>query len=181
MVLTALHRPNNFLINRLGFGANWKTNPSYYLSKKVYNFLSQTYLSKYFRILFKSGVIYSNHVFFNEYFFSNEHLTMPVVSTREHLYKFFRLVRLKYSVRFKAKRNYLMRKYLNYLNISEFYFLRVNSLILIMLYVSIPEPLKRFNFLLNSTQKFITTKTNVPSLIKLQRIGSFLQKAYNFF
>jgi len=180
MLLTALHRPNNLLITRLGLGSNWKTNPSHYLPKKVFNFLGQVYLPKYFQTLFKSGTIYSNHVFFNKYFFPSRSLTMPIVRSQEHLFKFFRLVRLKYSIRFKAKRNYLMRKYLKYLNISELCFLRTGSFILVMLYILIPEPLKRRNFILNTSTYYKVEKRHSYRL-NLQYLGLVFEKAYNFF
>jgi len=182
MILTDLNRPNNFLINRLGLGSSWKTTPTYFFSKKIYNFLNQTYLSKYFQILFKSGVIYTNHVFFNNLFFFKKIFTMPLVSSEEQLFKFFRLVRLKYSMRFRAKRNYLMRKYVKFLNISELFFLRINNLILVMIFISIPEPLKRFNYLKTRPNKEVIVFKNQNLIIKkITSFDFFFYKTLNLF
>ena len=181
MITSLLNRPNNTTVNRLGLGSNWRTTPSFSKLKKLYNFFGKVYLSTYFKILFKSGAVYASHLFLHRIFFHPAIITMPLISSEEQLSKFFRLVRLKHSFRFKAKRSFLMRKYLKYLNISELFFFRLNELILVTVFIYVPEPVKRSFYLksLDSEKEMIgrSSVTKHPEF----HLCSLFNKLSNYF
>lgn len=65
----------------------------------------------------------------------------------EDVSRYFRLTRIRSSSRLKGKRFFVARRYLHYLGLGEFCFYRLNNLILILLFIHIPEPIKRRFFL----------------------------------
>ena len=71
---------------------------------------------------------------------------LPFVSPAE-ANKYFRLVRIRFSARFRSRRFFITRKYLHFLNLGEFFFYRIGNLLLILLFAHIPEPVKRRSFL----------------------------------
>ena len=105
-------------------------------------------------------------MFFNSLFYFKDLIPLPVVRTAEDLNKLFRQVRLKSAIRFKAKRNFLARKFIKYLNISDLIFFRSNDYIVVLIYMYIPEPIKRFDYLKdigssNRTNKNYTVKSKL--------------------
>jgi len=173
MVTTLLDRPNNVLTNRLGLGAPWKTLPFFYKTPKLYTFLNKIFLTNYFKILFKSGVIHANHTFFNKCFFYHAQRSLPHVVTEEGRAKFYRPVRLRVSTRFKARRNFWARRFLNFLNISELFFFRVYDFIVVTLYIYIPEPYKRFSYLEDLSRgslKFYNKNDNAGISLKANKV-----------
>ena len=147
MITKYIDRPNNFLINRLGKGADWKTLLAGSTTPRVYGFLNKIMLTLYIKITFKSGEIFKTHMFFNNLFYFKKSTPLPVVKTAEDLNKLYRQVRLKSAIRFKAKRNFLARKFIKYLNISDLVFFRSNDYLVVLVYMYIPEPIKRFDYL----------------------------------
>lgn len=165
MITTTLSRPSNELTNRLGYGATWNVPLTSNWTTRTYVMLFKVYFSYYFRVFWRSGIIHTNHLFFNAFFDSKRFLTLPLLRGEEHVKKYYRLVRLRYSTRFRNKRFYFMRKYLNYLHMSEFFFYRLGAYILIVVFFHIPEPMKRFGFLrdLKSRNKIVSAVTTPPT------------------
>lgn len=147
MVMTTLSRPTNERTNRLGFAAPWVVPTANYLQQQLYTALFKVYMSSYLKVLWKSGMIHSNHLFFNSFYGTLKFLTLPIFVDSSQIKKYYRLVRLKYSTRFRNRRNYYMRKFLIFLHMSEFFFYKINTSILVVLYFHLPEPLKRLSFL----------------------------------
>lgn len=96
--------------------------------------------------MWSSGVLHSNHLFAGRFFFAVRYAVLPFVSPIE-ANKYFRLVRIRFSARFRSRRFFITRKYLHFLNLGEFFFYRIGSLLLVLLFAHIPEPIKRKSFL----------------------------------
>ena len=146
MLTRYLSRPDNVLVNRLGLGTPWKVPAVFSLPTRRFFILFRLFFSRFFIYLWRSGLLHSNHPFGGRFFHDVSTLVLPLVSVSE-VSKYFRLVRIRFSLRIRSSRFFIARKYLHFLNIGEFFFYRVNKLILILLFTQIPEPIKRKSFL----------------------------------
>lgn len=113
---------------------------------KRFFYLFRIFFSRFFCFLWSSGLLHSNHLFAGRFFCTVHYAVLPFVLPTE-ANKYFRLVRIRFSVRFRSRRFFITRKYLHFLNLGEFFFYRINNLLLILLFAHIPEPLKRKSFL----------------------------------
>lgn len=125
-----------------------------------------------------------NNPFFSNIYFLKAVYSLPVLFSEDEIFKFFRPVRLKYTTRFRSKRNFLARKFLKYINFSNLYFYSVNNSVLVLLYIYIPEPIKRSSYLYNielinkmKSNPNNTYKNNLK--LKLNKI-IFYKKIVNF-
>lgn len=141
---TLLSRPKNTTINHLGCGVTWRSPLTYDLVSSIYAATSNLFLEYAIKLLWTSGVLYRRHPFSHFLYLLAETHTLPIVP-EGGISRYFRLIRLKYSTRFRSKRFFLTRRFLHYLNITEFYIYRILNQIVILLYLHIPEPLKRFH------------------------------------
>lgn len=133
-----LSQPNNLLINHLGLTNLWFTYSVYSYRYIRYSFVNLLNVNYYLKILFKSGVIYTFHLFYHNYYFQIiELLTLPVYITEWTFSKFYRWYKTK-----NIKKHYLLRKYLQYMHISMTYFYRLNKWLLVCMYIYIPHIIK---------------------------------------
>lgn len=147
MVTRYLSRPNNVLINKLGYGTNWKTPSAFSHTTRRFFFIFRILFNRFFSFIWKSGLLHANHPFGGRFFFSSAFLVLPIIRSAEDVSRYFRLTRIRSSSRLKGKRFFVARRYLHYLGLGEFCFYRLNSLVLILLFIHIPEPIKRRFFL----------------------------------
>ena len=149
MVTKHLSRPDNVLINRLGFSTNWSVPATRTFSLKRSLMLFKFYFFRFFLTLWRSGSMFANHFFAGCFFLGESLTTLPRFYRAEEASRFFRLVRIRYSVRFKNKRFFMARKFLVFLNIGELFFYRLSGFVFILAFCHIPEPIKRKNFLID--------------------------------
>nr|ACX30972.1 hypothetical protein [Moneuplotes minuta] len=147
MVTRYLSRPNNVLINKLGHGTTWKTPSAFSHTTRRFFFLFKVFFNRFFDFIWRSGLLHTNHPFGGCFFFKSNLLVLPLIRSVEDVNKYFRLTRIRSSSRLKGKRFFVSRRYLHYLSLGEFYLYRLNNLILILLFIHIPEPIKRRFFL----------------------------------
>nr|YP_011027871.1 hypothetical protein V3A03_mgp11 [Euplotes cristatus]UPM52081.1 hypothetical protein [Euplotes cristatus] len=181
MVTKYLSRPNNVLINRLGLGAPWKVPSAFNPSLKRFFFLFRIFFSRFFFFLWSSGALHSNHLFAGRFFHTVRYAVLPFVSSLE-ANKYFRLVRIRFSARFRSRRFFITRKYLHFLNLGEFFFYRVGNLLLILIFAHIPEPLKRKSFLadyLGLGSAGVTLRKGVRTVHRSALSGGFVRSFFS--
>lgn len=144
MISNYLNRPNNALINHLGAGSYWRPLPQLASSLTTQSALNSIFLERYFKIIFKSGVVYSNHLFYNSLFFYKIYmLSVPVYMTEDNLYRFYQVKRFRGVHKIKKKKEFLIRKFLHFINFSKMSLYRYGSWVLVTFFMYLPEILKR--------------------------------------
>jgi hypothetical protein len=143
-------QPGNILINKLGIVNIWYT-PISFQSKLYKNiYLIFFFLTKYIKIIFKTGIIYSNHLFYNiKYNYSSlKILSLPIYITKKTLFKFYRFKKLD-VIKYNIKNIYMVRRFLKFLNIAfiQYYILNNWLLILIYIYKPVEKFKKNYNFI----------------------------------
>ena len=92
-----------------------------FVKYSAFNYIN---IMKYLHILFKNGIIYLNHLFYSKFYFNIKSLiTLPSRVTRLTFSKFYRIHKIK-SMESRIKKNYIMRRYLEYINISSLFFFK---------------------------------------------------------
>lgn len=133
-----LNQPNNSLVNHLGTTNNWYsyiTNINKFVKYSAFNYVS---IMKYLHILFKNGIIYLNHLFYSKFYFNIKSLiTLPSRVTKLTFSKFYRIHKIK-SMESRIKKNYIMRRYMEYINLSSLFFFKHENWIIVVLYIYIP-------------------------------------------
>lgn len=148
MISNYLNRPNNALVNHLGLGSYWRPLPQLTPTLTTQSALNSVFLERYFKIVFKSGIVYSNHLFYNSIFFFKFYmLSIPVYMTEDNLYRFYQVKRFKGAHKIKKKKEFLIRKSLHYINLSKMSLYRYGSWVLVTFFIYLPETLKRLSFL----------------------------------
>nr|YP_010117052.1 hypothetical protein KQ443_mgp12 [Euplotes vanleeuwenhoeki]QPM99266.1 hypothetical protein MitoLV_39 [Euplotes vanleeuwenhoeki] len=146
-----INQPNNYLANTLGLGSHWLSSLVTSPIAHKYSAYIYIYLNYYIRLIFKSGLMWSNHPFVNSlFFFNNEtHIhSIPNYITNLTVVKFFRIRRLKLGNDVRLKTQFIYRNYKKYLNMSKLFIYFYNSWILLSLHVYIPIIYKRkINFI----------------------------------
>jgi hypothetical protein len=177
MISNYLNRPNNSIINHLGAGSYWRPLPQLSSNLVTQSALNFIFLERYFKIIFKSGIVYSNHLFYNSfYFFKFYMLSIPVYMTEDNLYRFYQIKRFKGAHKKKKKKEFLVRKFLHFINFSKMSLYRYGSWVLISFFIYLPEILKRLSFESNTQ---LSQKTTLG--IKANNASSFYLKNTWFF
>lgn len=141
-----LNQPLNLTINRLGRSLLWEQSNLFSGKLTHYSLASWLNISSYIRILFKSGIIYTHHLFFNKFFIlSNELLSLPVYISETTYPKFYRTHRVKVSQNFQLKGTFETRRYLQYLNLTHLKFFKLADFLLIQLLIYIPFTFRKKN------------------------------------
>lgn len=100
-------------------------------------------ISKLLRLIFKCGIVYSHHPFYHKFFIdSDELLSLPVYITEDTFPKFYRIHRLKTSLNYTLKRNLMLRRTLQFLNLSSVLLFRLSSWIVISMCIHMPSIVK---------------------------------------
>jgi len=96
--------------------------------------------------MFKSGNIYYNHPFHSAYFFNLYYfVSMPLYKDESSIYKFFRIEKIKTTLSFSFKKQFIIRKHFKKITLDNLRLYRLDNFILVTLFAHIPEPLKRRN------------------------------------
>ena len=138
-----ISQPNNFLITRMGLSTLWTAPGAGVVSLAKFQTSGSLNVSRLLRLIFKCGIVYSHHPFFHKFFVdSDELLSLPVYITEDTFPKFYRIHRLKTSLNFTLKRNLMLRRTLQFLNLSSVTLFRLSSWILVSMYIHMPSIVK---------------------------------------
>jgi hypothetical protein len=98
-------------------------------------------------------------------------LSIPVYMTEDNLYRFYQIKRFKGTHRKKKKKEFLVRKFLHFINFSKMSLYRYGSWVLISFFIYLPEILKRLSFESNAY-----IQNHHMSSIKISSVSSFYLK-----
>jgi hypothetical protein len=103
-------------------------------------------------------------------------LSIPVYITEDNLYRFYQIKRFKGTHRKKKKKEFLVRKFLHFINFSKMSLYRYGSWVLISFYIHLPEILKRLGIENNTSSAQNDTRG-----LKINNPRSFYLKNTWFF
>lgn len=173
MVTNFFYRPNNKLITTLGKGSFWNSVPLLRHYSYTKNNLMFIFLNIFLYFSFKNGTIYANHLFYNILYYSIYFITsLPVFINYNTLYKFYTIKRLKSTLYFTTKKEFLIRKSLDLLSLSTFYIYRFGNFILFQLYAYFPSKVvkkKKLQLTLHTFKFFYTLVLLLNSFLYLNK------------